>query len=99
MNTNSNQQGDRDYAFASPIPVGTNVPKGKPQIVSKKGLKATTLISQANGSKQLKSHNQCKARAQTRTDQITWISKDYKQEEATPRVTGTNRYQCTKAQQ
>jgi hypothetical protein len=37
--------------------------------------------------------------AQTRTDQITWISKDFQQDKATHRINGTNWYQCTKAQQ
>jgi hypothetical protein len=33
----------------------------------------------------------------TRTDPITQIDKVYQQDKATPRVTGTNWYQCTKA--
>jgi hypothetical protein len=37
------------------------------------------------------------ALVQQETDPITQIDKDYQQDRATPRVTGTDWYQCTKA--
>jgi hypothetical protein len=37
------------------------------------------------------------ARVQQETNPITQIDKDYQQDRATPRVTGTDWYQCTKA--